>query len=84
MFDEYTTYPLGELIEFFKRLKDHKSAFLFKQNIEEIVDTVPTYSEIIKKPIDLNKIEAKIMDSKYHTLEEFRDDMVLMLNNCKT
>lgn len=83
MIDEYTTYPLSELIEFFKRIKDHKSSYLFLQNIEEIINQLPTYLEVVKKPIDLNKIETKIMDSKYHTLEEFKDDILLMFDNCK-
>ena len=83
MIDEYTTYPMNELVEFFKRIKEHRSSYLFLQNIEEIINQLPGYLEVVKHPIDLNKIESKMHDSKYNTLEEFKEDMYLMFNNCK-
>lgn len=83
MIDEYTTYPLNELVEFFKRIKEHRSSYLFLQNIEEIISQLPGYLEVVKQPIDLNKIESKMLDSKYNTLEEFKEDINLMFNNCK-
>jgi hypothetical protein len=83
MIEEFTTYPLSELIEFVKRIKEHKSSYLFLQNIDEIINQLPAYLEVVKKPIDLNRIETKMMDSKYGTLDEFKDDILLMFNNCK-
>jgi hypothetical protein len=83
MIEEYTTYPLNELIEFFKRIKEHRSSYLFLQNIEEIINQLPGYLEVVRQPIDLNKIESKMLESKYNTLEEFKEDIILMFNNCK-
>ena len=75
---------LNELMDFMKRIKEHKSSYIFKQNIEEIIEQVPSYTDVIKQPIDLNKIEQRITRGQFLTLEDFKEDMELMFNNCKT
>lgn len=42
---------------------------------------LPDYYEIIKKPIDLKKIQAKIKDSKYSSLDQLQVDIDLMFKN---
>jgi hypothetical protein len=74
---------LSECMEFLKRVKEHKSSYIFLQKIEEIIDKIPTYVEIIKQPIDLTKIEDRLVSGKYPNLEDFREDFELMFNNCK-
>lgn len=42
------------------------------------------YYTIIKQPIDLIRIQQKIRTDEYQTLEQFTDDIQLLLNNAKT
>jgi hypothetical protein len=78
------TEYLNECMEFMKRVKEHKSSYIFLQRIEEIIDAIPSYLEIIKTPIDLNKIEDRLVSGKYSSLDELKEDFDLMFNNCKT
>lgn len=42
---------------------------------------LPDYYEIIKKPIDLKKIQQRIKDNKYHSLDDLHADFDLMCKN---
>lgn len=77
--DEFT---LNEIKEFFEKIKSNKFAFPFTQPIEEIINEYPDYIEKIKKPMDLNKVELKIYTKRYISIDEFKDDLDLMLENC--
>lgn len=74
---------LNEIRELFNKIKKHKYSYIFLQPIEEIIDSCPQYIEICKRPIDLNKIERKIYDNYYKNVEDLKDDMDLMFDNCK-
>lgn len=41
------------------------------------------YLDIIKKPMDLGKVNEKITDGSYKTVEECLDDIQLIWDNCK-
>lgn len=75
---------INEIRELFNKVKNHKFSYIFLQPIEEIIDNYPQYLQICKRPIDLNKIEKKIYDNYYKNIEDLKDDMDLMFNNCKT
>jgi hypothetical protein len=79
--DEFT---LNELKEFFDKIKSNKFGFPFLQPIEEVINEYPDYLDKIAQPIDLNKIELKIYTKKYNSIDEFKDDIDLMLENCFT
>ncbi|XP_076818134.1 uncharacterized protein LOC143463516 isoform X2 [Clavelina lepadiformis] len=59
----------------------HPDAWPFEKPVEEWY--APGYYNIIKRPIDLSQIEAKLMEKKYKTVLEFKDDITLMFNNCR-
>lgn len=42
------------------------------------------YYTLIKQPIDLIRIQQKIRTDEYQNLEQFIDDIELLLNNAKT
>ena len=42
---------------------------------------LPDYYEIIKKPIDLKRIQARIKDNKYSSLDQLQLDIDLMCRN---
>ena len=73
-----------ELNELLKKLKQHKSAFVFQEKIENIIALYPLYKEVISKPIDLNIIESKVLNKEYNNCEELKKDMHLMFDNCRT
>jgi len=75
---------INEIRELFNKVKKHKYSYIFMQPIEEIIDSYPQYLDICKKPIDLNKIERKIYDNYYKNIEDLKEDIDLMFNNCKT
>lgn len=74
---------INEIRDLYTKVKKHKYSYIFLQPIEEIIDNCPQYIEICKRPIDLNKIEKKIYDNFYKNIETLKDDIDLMLNNCK-
>jgi hypothetical protein len=78
------SYIYNELKEFFKKIKEHNCAYLFLQPIEEVISSIPHYTDVIKYPIDLNKIETKLLAHQYYSLDDFKNDIELMFNNCKT
>ena len=80
--DEYT---LNESKEFIKKLKSNKNGYIFLQPIEELVNSLADYKEMIKYPIDLLKIEDKLVNKfEYNTIEDMKNDIDLMVNNCLT
>jgi len=42
------------------------------------------YYKIIKTPIDLSSIKHKLLDGQYENRHQFRDDLDLIVTNCKT
>ncbi|XP_046853130.1 transcription initiation factor TFIID subunit 1-like isoform X2 [Xenia sp. Carnegie-2017] len=43
---------------------------------------VPDYYEIVKQPMDLEKLRSRVLDHFYRNREEFMADVNLILNNC--
>ncbi|CAI5747224.1 unnamed protein product [Peronospora destructor] len=57
---------------------------LFKEPVTEAI--APSYSDIIKSPMDLSTMQQKVLDEKYTniTFRSFRDDFELMCLNAVT
>ncbi|XP_064476618.1 transcription activator BRG1-like isoform X2 [Ornithodoros turicata] len=45
---------------------------------------LPDYYEVIKKPVDLKKIKARIREHRYRTLDDLEDDFMLLCINAQT
>ena len=75
-------FTLNEMKEFYEKIKSNKFSFPFLQPIEEIINDYPEYLEKIKQPMDLNKIELKIYTKRYNSMDDFKDDLDVMLENC--
>lgn len=56
----------------------------FLYPIESIVNSIPDYSRVIKKPIDVLHIRAKIEDGVYESLAQADADIQLMIKNALT
>jgi hypothetical protein len=77
-------YFQQELQTFLKRIKINKNAYIFLDEIENVIKNYPDYTTIIKHPIDLNKIIEKADRGEYTSLDKFNDDIQLMIDNCLT
>ncbi|XP_059620153.1 serine/arginine repetitive matrix protein 2-like isoform X2 [Phlebotomus argentipes] len=62
-------------------VKNHKDAWPFMDPVEE--DIAPRYYSIIRRPMDLLKMEEKLDNGEYATFTEFRNDFKLIVNNCR-
>ncbi|RXK37656.1 hypothetical protein M231_05068 [Tremella mesenterica] len=58
------------------------SPFLFP--VDQIIADLPEYAKVIKKPIDLHIIKAKLDDGVYEDVSEVNADMKLMIRNATT
>lgn len=79
--DDYTQ---SELQEFIKRIKVNKTSPIFLDPIENVIRDCPDYTSKIAHPIDLLKIEDKIDKCEYSSIENFNEDVQLMITNCLT
>ena len=61
-----------------EKVQDLPIAIYFRQLPEGIED----YYEIIKKPISFEQIVDKINSNKYHTIQEWLDDIAQIWKNC--
>ncbi|RKO90560.1 transcription factor, partial [Blyttiomyces helicus] len=66
-----------KILQNLKRLRD---APPFLVPVDPDALGIPTYFQVIKKPMDISTIEKKL--SAYTKAQEFIDDVDLMFNNC--
>ncbi|KXN88910.1 Transcription initiation factor TFIID subunit 2, partial [Leucoagaricus sp. SymC.cos] len=66
-----------------KKLQANKHALLFNQPVDPIRDNAPRYFDIIKEPMDLRTMGAKIEAGMYKDRFTFQADFHLMISNAK-
>ncbi|KAJ2490358.1 hypothetical protein IWW37_003243 [Coemansia sp. RSA 2050] len=65
------------------RLQAQPSAIEFMAPVDPIKQGVPTYFDVIKRPIDLSTIRTKLLTRHaYGSATEFREDLELLFSNC--
>uniref|UniRef100_A0A336MX90 CSON008964 protein n=1 Tax=Culicoides sonorensis TaxID=179676 RepID=A0A336MX90_CULSO len=64
-----------------EHVKNHDDAWPFMDPVEE--DIAPRYYSIIRRPMDLQRMEEKLDDGEYNTFSEFKNDFKLIVNNCR-
>ncbi|XP_055611475.1 serine/arginine repetitive matrix protein 2-like isoform X2 [Uranotaenia lowii] len=62
-------------------IKNHDDAWPFMDPVDE--DIAPRYYSIIRRPMDLQKMEEKLDDGEYLSFADFRNDFKLIVNNCR-
>ncbi|XP_067934772.1 peregrin-like [Watersipora subatra] len=80
---ELTLSPLTKFLQKILddiRELDSTSVFAYPVDVNE----VPDYHEYISTPMDLSTIQQKVNDLVYSNLDEFQDDIMLMIRNCMT
>ncbi|KAJ3487118.1 hypothetical protein NLI96_g3752 [Meripilus lineatus] len=66
-----------------KKLQTHKKAAVFLQPVDPVRDRAPNYFDIIKHPMDLSTMNAKLESGQYKDRFAFEADFRLMINNAK-
>ena len=51
--------------------------------LDPVPEDTPQYFDLIKKPMDLSTIQAKLKGSGYRSISGFIDDMLLIAENCR-
>lgn len=62
-------------------VKRNANAGPFLEPVDPIALGIPTYFDIIKNPMDLRTVEAKLKNGDYDAPEQFENDMRLIWNN---
>jgi bromodomain-containing factor 1 len=69
-------------LETTQKFYDTVSPFLYP--VEDIIAAIPDYARLIKQPIDLLKIKARLEAGDYEDFQQVDADMRLMIRNAKT
>jgi hypothetical protein len=54
----------------------------FKQPVDPVMDNVPNYFDVVKRPMDLSSIRTKMVNGVYKAASEFEADVRLIFQNC--
>lgn len=62
-------------------VKNHEDAWPFADPVDE--DYAPNYYTIIRKPMDLQRMEDRLDSGYYNSFSKFRTDFQLIVDNCR-
>ncbi|KAI9789325.1 MAG: hypothetical protein M1816_006214 [Peltula sp. TS41687] len=62
--------------------KYYQIANPFYNPVDPVALNIPHYHKVVKKPMDLATIDAKLKNGQYEHAKEFEADVRLMFNNC--
>ncbi|KMU77316.1 bromodomain -containing protein [Coccidioides immitis RMSCC 3703] len=71
-----------EVIDELHKPKHYNFAAPFYQPVDPVALNIPTYHNIIKKPMDLSTIRTKLQTGQYENSKEMENDVRLMFKNC--
>lgn len=85
-FEEWPATPMTNaqnkfLLERIRNTKKIKVSLAFKDPVDHIALGIPTYPEIVTKPMDLSTMENKLKENKYTQIREFMADLDQMIEN---
>ncbi|XP_056642020.1 uncharacterized protein LOC130448611 [Diorhabda sublineata] len=76
--DEDLQTGMHKILDF---VKNHEDAWPFTDPVEE--EYAPNYYSIIRKPMDLQRMEERLESGYYKSFDKFRGDFQLIVDNCK-
>lgn len=71
-----------EVMDELHKPKYYNFAAPFYQPVDPVALNIPTYHNIIKKPMDLSTIRTKLQTGQYENSREMENDVRLMFRNC--
>ncbi len=72
------------LVKAIQSLKRGHDARFYKEPVDPVKLNIPTYFQVIQKPMDLGTIEQKLKSNAYQEPQNVVDDFNLMINNAQT
>jgi len=66
-----------------KSVMDHPQSFPFNEGVDWKKLKIPDYPKIIKKPMDLAKVERQLNMNQYNSVDDFANDVRLVFTNAK-
>lgn len=69
------------LLEGMRNLKKGKHASHFSKPVDAVALNLPTYTTIVKEPMDLSTMEQKLKDNQYSSVADYIADFNLMVMN---
>ena len=67
-----------------QNVKRIQSSTAFRAPVDYVALAIPSYPNVITKPMDLRTLEENLKGSKYSTVEAFTADFDLIIQNCET
>ena len=67
-----------------QNVKRIQSSTAFRQPVDYVLLNIPSYPNIITKPMDLKTLEENLKESKYPTVDAFTADFNQIVQNCET
>ncbi|KAL5038481.1 hypothetical protein RTP6_005781 [Batrachochytrium dendrobatidis] len=67
-----------------RNMRKRKDAVIFLVPVDPIALNIPTYSTVIKQPMDISTIDKKLQNKGYSDVATIKADFELMFNNCYT
>jgi bromodomain-containing factor 1 len=85
-YEPWPTTPMTQLqnkflLERIRNTKKIKVSLAFKDPVDPIALNIPTYTQIVTKPMDLSTMESKLKENKYTYVKEFMEDLDQMIEN---
>jgi bromodomain-containing factor 1 len=71
-----------EVLKELQAVKHWAFAQYFYTPVDPVALNIPTYFQIIKKPMDLGTIATKLENNAYEKASEFKEDVQLIFKNC--
>ncbi|KAI9594839.1 Bromodomain-containing protein [Syncephalis fuscata] len=65
-----------------RQLKKHRDAWPFLQPVDPVALKIPDYPTIVKRPMDLSKVEQQLNNKEYTHVNDFISDVRLIFENC--
>jgi hypothetical protein len=63
--------------------KKKRDASYFLQPVNHVALKLPTYPDVIKQPMDLSRVEAKLRNNEYASVQTCVDDLQLIVDNAR-
>lgn len=72
---------LRDCFSLLQRLKKNENSFPFLEPVDPVLLRIPDYFTVIKNPMDLKTVEAKLKEGSYESFEGFEADIKLIVDN---
>lgn len=80
--DAVTPARLAHMKKVISNLKKSNASQAFRLPVDPVALNIPTYLDIVKKPMDLGTIDARLKHNDYQSVQAFKDDFNQIVLNC--